>query len=59
LKKQYKINDGKLFVVLLKYNHCIFVFFSIQMGKLFVVLKESYGWKFNVDRLNITLATNI
>jgi len=37
---------------------CLF-FFSIQMGKLFVVLKKSFGWKFNVDRLNITLATNI
>jgi len=40
LKKQYKINDGKLFVVLFKSNHCVFFFFSIHMGKLFVVLKK-------------------
>jgi len=29
------------------------------MGKLFVVLKKVFVEKFNVDRLNITLATNI
>ena len=39
-------------------NPIIVSFFSIQMGKLFVFLKK-IGWKFNVDRLNITLTTTI
>jgi len=44
LIKQYKINDGTLFVVLFKSNHgmCFLFFFPIQMGKLFVVLEKVF-----------------
>jgi len=45
LKKQYKINDGKLFVVLLKSNHCIFFlyFFLRSDEKIIYCFKKSFS----------------